>query len=164
MAELVVHLLEVVEIREHDRERGGELARPLDLRIERLDEAAPIEATSSPPAKIWPPSAPVASVITSRITGKSTRGLCVAASASPTSASASRGSPCAADGRRRSLLRRADGVPRPRRLHARSRRVATVAATASARNVQRTVPTRVITVHPAAPKAGGWRLAVALPD
>ena len=61
----------------------------------------PTQATSSAPTKIWPPPASVASVITSRMTGRSTRGLWVAASASPTSASASRGSLCVAFGGRR---------------------------------------------------------------
>src|SRR3954447_2441288 len=43
MAELVVDLLEVVEIREHDRERGPETPRALDLGVEGLDEAPAVD-------------------------------------------------------------------------------------------------------------------------
>ena len=110
---------------------------------------------SSPPTKICPPRAPVASVITSRITGNRTRGLCVAARASPTSASASRGSPCvAAGGRRRSLLVLLGRcTPSLSSVHTRSPSVRMVVPTASARNVQRTAATNgsVMDVNPAAP-------------
>ena len=53
---------------------------------------APTDEISAPASISRPAAAPVASAVARRITGSSAFGLCVAASVSPTSASASRGS------------------------------------------------------------------------
>src|SRR4029078_4088454 len=46
VAVLVVDALEVVEIREHERERGFEQTRPFELVLQRLQEAATVDEAS----------------------------------------------------------------------------------------------------------------------